>query len=126
MIQIKPIQNTNLRPDPHTLNGAIKSYPKDSLVEGDEWFIAPADLFKGDGTRYQKKGDKWLHATAIQAPGMPKVEVDGWMAVIHMGSSAGLPIILKDDTIPNDPPTGEIKIISAVITYSDGSIERLV
>lgn len=127
MIQIKPTINTNLRPDHHTLNSAIRAYPKGTIVEGIEWFIAPANLYKPDGAMYQKAGDKWLRVTAVQEPGKTKISADGWMAVIHMGSSTGLPVILQDDTTPpSEPPGNEKKIISAVITYSDGTTEVLV
>ena len=124
MIQIKPTQTTNLRPDPHTLNSAIKSYVKDSIVTGDTWFIATQDLYNGT-KQYQKKGDKWLHVTAIQEPGKPEVQVSGWMSVIHMGSSVGLPVIIRDDQTPAPTPTPTKKIISAVLYYDDGTTEEL-
>ena len=109
MIQIKLTQNTNLRPGPHTLNSAIKSYPKDSIVTGSAWFIAEQDYYNGT-KQYQKKGDKWLHVTAIQEPGKPEVQVSGWMSVIHMGSSVGLPVIIRDDQTPAPTPTTNTRI----------------
>lgn len=117
MIRIQTQDRTNLRPSASTDNAPIKSYPTGTILTGSVWQIILSDVYK-NGVRIQMAGDKWLKVDAPEA---------GHMAVIHMGKTAGLPTILQDDTptVP-PPPSGERKIVSAVITYSDGTTERLV
>lgn len=114
MIQIKPQVSTNLRPTPTTDNLPIRSFTAGTILSGAQWVIIPADVYK-NGTLIQKAGDKWLKVDSPEP---------GYMAVIHKGSTAGLPRILQDDSTPPNP--SERTIISAIITYSDGTTERLV
>lgn len=114
MIQIKTNTNTNLRPSPSLNNTSIKTYPGGSVLSGAEIVTIPADVYSGI-TLVQKKGDTWLKVTSPQA---------GYMAIVHKG----LPVttIISDGSTPTPDPTTPRKIVSAVVTYSDGSMERLV
>ncbi len=107
---------TRLRTDHNTFAPVITSYGVTALVQGDILWEAPAD-----GNEV-KKGDKWLHVTQVN----DQPVTQGWMALVHKG----VPICkdFKDLTggTPPPPPSTEKKIVSAVITYSDGTTEKLV
>lgn len=125
LIEVRLSQKTNLRPAPNTDNTPLFSYAAGTIMQGNEIVTLTADLYKGT-TRIGMKGDQWLKVLDVN--GTAK---EWYVALKHMGITSGYPVIVRDDRgtttpPPSNPPTSEKKIVSAVITYSDGTTERLV
>lgn len=91
---------TNIRPDHNTNNTNIGRIPNaNTLIEGEEVFVAPVDLFKDDA-KYQAVGDKWMKITYNG--------VTGWVAVIHMGKEYCKNF--TDNGATPEPSTGDLQV----------------
>jgi GH25 family lysozyme M1 (1,4-beta-N-acetylmuramidase) len=99
---------TRIRTDHSTASSYLNTYPKGTLFEGNEIFVAPSNLSNSSGT-YQLAGDKWLKI--IQINGKPPSNSAGpitqavWVALIHMGSSICKLVDNGPVTPPPDTPT---------------------
>jgi hypothetical protein len=112
---------TRLRLDHNTLANYVNSYPRGTVFEGDELFVAPTDLSNASGV-YQKAGDKWLRVLKVN--GQDPRNSAGvvltqpvWVSVLHMGSQQICSLVDNGATEPPvDPPPSGVETLHVVAT----------
>lgn len=123
LVEVKLLYKTNLRPNPNTDNTPIASYAAGTIMRGNEIVTLTTDIFKGT-TRIGMAGDQWLKVLDVNG-----ISKTGYIALKHMGSTGGYPIIVRDDrgtsTPPTEPPAGEDKVVKVVLYWESGKVEEL-
>jgi len=110
MYQMTTISDgTRVRDQHNTAGNVLTSVPANTVVTGNELFIATVQISNSNGV-YQFVGDQWLKVTVNGQT--------GWMAYIHKGQ----PICRDFQEITEPAPTERPSYLTA--HYDDGSTER--
>lgn len=117
-VEVKLQYKTNLREFPNTDNVSLATYAAGSIAQGNQIETLITDRYKGT-TKIAMAGDQWLKVEDVN--GAPKA---GYVALKHMGKTAGYPIIIRDNrepvppTEPPTPPAPPINVDMQAITVT--------
>jgi hypothetical protein len=114
---MRPIDpDTRLRNDHNTAGMVLSNWGPDDLIECNGEFIAIQDLFRPDGVKYQKVGDRWGLVAKINGHDA----VQGvWMAITNMG----IPIC---EIIPEPPPPAPVDFPPEITVTISGQAAQYV